>query len=347
MRSENLTASQPDSVDGTSALLARVIGRDAAGRVMRFSTCLRCSRPCAPETVCRVRHPVCMRAPGPGWPVFKCVACNADYTPPTFVDGRRVEAEESDADYCFVGEHTLCPLRERDDRRSVKPRTEIFESELTQEEIDELPDYVQMLTITAEPPYSAKEYKLARHFPELESLCVRSRHSDGLELDVVLNDELTPKLEYLFLSTGDLRGEISLSNLVTIKVDDFEIGACIDGLLSAATKLAVCHIKNGLRNVTELHVASYVLESLDICGASQLAEITIWAPNLNLLGLEHCNSIERISFGRSNELEAFLPPSYIPPTLRIYLTSEIADTARDALAAHPKGVFVAESGYAL
>lgn len=172
---------------------------------------------------------------------------------------------------------------------------------------------------------------------------MRSRHSDGVELNVLLKVELTPKLKYISLTTGYLRGEIFLSNLVTVKVVGFYIGSCIDSFLSAATMLAVYYTKNTLHDVTELHVASYVLERHDICGDLQFGELTIWAPNMNLLGLKNCNSIERMSFGNISELEAFfLPTTRIPPTLGIYLPSDFAHSALVALATHPKGVFVAE-----
>lgn len=351
VRSENVTDEHPDGAVACAKVLASAFGRDIADRIMAFCACQRCHRPCIVGSICRVPHPVTSRvfvgnSVGGMGSLFDCAACHGTYErdeDPGFQEdglGMPGSALRPHSEYCFVGAHTSCTLRDSDFRRALKPSARLTTRSL-QAQLDALHayDYLKRVTITSplDDAVMSGPYEMEVYLPNLESFETR-----GIELYLTLNQELTPNLHYLSFVDGSVSGEIGLLYLKCVRIEECDVSDCIDGMLVAATSLVKISIEGSCCAITELHLASNTLACVYAADMADLTALTIAAPNLRWLLIQDCDLIDSISLQDDEELKSCLPSDYERPTLKICLESRISPAAFTELLSHPTHIFLDE-----
>ena len=343
-----------DGADGAVEVLADRLGADVAGIVGGFLTCTRCQEPCAPGSKCRVAHPPHLRQElgmmsGPDGlrASYGCAACEQQYDVVTpwkskaggTTDGLG-ESHVQGAKWCYAGVHTTAPMPKSDQRRVHTGTVALTAGPSLQAEIDALPTTVQTLTITSGTGFYDDDLSVSfeRHLPELRELQL----VDVAFSTLVLTEALTPALESLRMQNvpDDCELTLELPRLKDVSIHFLsECDEVINAMLSHATSLE--SFDSYKLWVSELHFASNELRSVDLHRSDALDTLTLYAPNLERLGLQACYGLDHLTFHDTHPtLSALLPAGYLPPpTLEVNTTNaNLGARARRALREHPRVV---------
>jgi len=325
VKPDNLVARRPEH-EGAMAQLQARLGEDAAQHISQFLQCSRCLQPCEVGSQCRVPHPPHMQQDAGS--TFSdtirhshvCLACNRSYSVTTFrdagADGVVPPDEYKGPRWCFEGAHTTLPLPPSDERRVRAAMTCLKAGPSLQDDIDALPDTVEILRIDSGSHFhdSSCNASLTRPLP---SLCELQLHNVTFQA-ISLTPATTPNLRKLSMQNvpDDCRLELVLPNLRSFSVHFWGGDSGVINRMLDATPLLEEFDSYKLW-VDELHFASNHLTSIDLHRSDSLSDLSIWAPNLESLSLQGCYSVEDITFLQTHKLASDLPPGHRPPPLEV------------------------------
>eukprot|EP01052_Picozoa_sp_SAG31_P034716 SAG31_NODE_4095_length_3592_cov_2.576009_3_plen_639_part_00 len=350
---DEVIAVKPNSLRKAASgaeVLARKWGTVVAELVSGYLKCTRCGEPCTIGSKCRVPHPVNMREDlgsmsGPNGirSNWGCRACNQSYTDVTpwnrSTNDNKLSCGEQHvegAKWCFAGEHTTAPLLPTDERRVQLYTVSLVSGPNLQEEIDALPDDVQILTITSSSGFYDEDtgVSLERRLADLTELQL----VDVSFTKVILNEALTPSIRSLRLQNVPDECELVLELPQLKDVSIHYLRSCdetVNTMLDRATALE--KFDSYKLWVYELHFASNHLVDVDLHRSDSLDTLTMYAPNLRSLGLQGCFGLDNIVFHPTHPtLSASLPSNHRIPRLEVNaVNANLGRRAQKALREHP------------
>lgn len=356
----NLALSPPDGLSACVDILTRALGQDMTSKILSMSICQRCWKPCSRGSTCRVPHPPSQReilgnrrdSDGRFFLVCRCKACQVEYR---YFSDSSVTSSSGDGsiEWCYAGEHTLCKPRDGDLRQCISRTAEIFEdgNPNLQAELDELPNYVESLSLKQYGPdvqVSYEDYVFGDSLTECSFILravlmnLKVLRTNLLNFEPVLSEDLTPNLEEIWIERTVLQLETPSSRICLPNLKSVHIGHCsisphyLNDLLLSATKLEVLSIVN-LEDICKLDFASNVLRKVFLYGVNELRELSFWAPNLRSLILPRnfgqlsnpqtgqiCES-QKVLFLADHDLKAALPIGYSAPRLTVHTSFGISE----------------------
>lgn len=268
---------------------------------------------------------------------FQCLACRQLITTlsQSFSCGNNVIVEGPK--FCFRGKHISTLLPESDDRRIHKGLVNIDGPGNMQPRIKDVLDLqrqagVKTLTISGQSDETFP-VTLSYRASNLTTLKIIDMHIKTLHL----TEDLTPRLTDLELRNvpSDCDFKVIVPTLKNVSIQfltpDGE-AAVINDMLAAATRLEKFDSYK-LWVGEELRFASNMLEIIDLHRSDGLEALSIWAPNLQHLGLQACYCMEKITVLKEHpKLSKELPVGHIPTTFTVNtLNANISKAARRVL----------------
>eukprot|EP00038_Savillea_parva_P012791 m.206983 g.206983 ORF g.206983 m.206983 type:complete len:381 (-) comp23533_c0_seq1:138-1280(-) len=288
--------------------------------------CMRCLRRPSETPECRVPHPQHMLqdagalfGAGGCHQSWFCQACNTTFTQTTENPRDEIKTVTKGSEWCFQGPHTLKKLAKGDHRRRRDDVAEVTATANMQAVIDALPQSMPNLKVLSVRPSSLYDDTLSASLRHSLSNLVEVRIID-VALDTIhLTEELTPKVKTVELQnvpeSCDLQIRLPLLKTVAIRYWTGS-AAVVNVMLEHATRL-VEFTSYKLWVWEPITFASNALRVVDIHRSDSLQGITIWAPNLEHLGLQGCFALEDITFLDDHPLAKDLPAGRKPSVFTV------------------------------
>lgn len=344
----NLAEDAPDDVEACVKVLSRALGRDAADRIMKFSTCQRCWELCVPGSVCRVPHSKLQREVissyrkrNRTYSYCRCRACHGEHT---VVFGEESEPMGVDrSKFCFEGNHTLSRPREGDLRQCIPSAVSLCQQPYLQSQLDSLPDYISSLSVSRCGAGARCSHLVGTAYQGVLGLScalpnLLAFSSDLANFEPSLGFAEMPQLERIWVEGTVLWDKFLLFNLKRLYLGRCDTNNCLPGMLSAATQLEVV-ILSEVYHIGVLKCASNALRNIYLKDIHDSFNITLWAPNLRSLvlpdGFGQNFAVEGCEFLRDHRLKPSLPTDYSTPALTVHRSNNIGKTVRDDLERHP------------
>ena len=270
------------------------------------SKCTRCLETIVPGNIaqCKITHPAflcqdmgCTMGRGSSTCDFECGACGESFQRSSSDDtGKHTAPITNGPKYCYVGSHTIKPLKSGDERRISDDILYLTAGPNLQAEIDAIPTTmpnVRVLNIESDGFYQEKfKPSLNVSMPNLEKI----KLIDIAFAKVNLNSDLTPKVEEIFFQNipDDCDLTVLLPELRKFSMHYYgpaDDEQWIHDMLRTAKKLQTFDSYK-LRVGPDLCFASNDLVSIDLHRAECLNSLTIYAPKLQELRLQACYGLD-------------------------------------------------------
>jgi hypothetical protein len=268
---------------------------------------------------------------------YSCGACSQAYTVVQNL-GDENNTTIQGAQWCFQGPHSTVALP-TSDRRRVYPNTvSLVAGPDLQSQLDAIPEDTETLTVTSGGMYDdSSSFTLDKRLPNLKKLQLVDVSWSRVRLD----EATTPQLRSLRLQNVPNECELvlALPQLRDVTVHFWGGGdEPINAMLEAATQLE--SFDSYKLWVEELNFASNHLLSVDVHRSDSLERMTLWAPNLQRLGLQACFGLQDLAFLPTHALAAALPEGYVCTNpLEVNTTNaNLGQGARRAIREHPRTV---------
>ena len=264
------------------------------------ATCTRCLQVIDINRPCTVSHPPhmieeveAMFGRGSATWTFNCKACGKEFKKSSAdSNGMDTAPIVSGENFCYIGPHTIKPLKDNDQRRVHDGTLLLYAGSTLQRQINDIPNTmpnVRHLVIQSTGGFD-DEFKpsLEVALPKLQSLKLINVAFDK----VTLNNDLTPLIEEL--SMQNIPDECDLTvELPKLKSFSMHYYGPVDNdrwihtMLNTATSL-VTFDSYKLRIHPELNFAGNDLQTIRLHRAECLERVFVYAPRLKELILQAC-----------------------------------------------------------